>query len=69
MRDTLKKLREAKGLTLRELSQELGYSHSYYHRIEQGEKNGSYAFWERVREYYGLDKGFVWRIMTECSTI
>lgn len=68
MRSTLKRMREAKGLTLREMGDRLGFDYSYYSRIEKGEKDGSYKFWEKIKEFYGLDRGFIWRVMTEDET-
>ncbi len=65
MRTTLKRMREAKGLTLREIGEQLGFNFSYYSRIENGKKDGSYKFWEAIRNYYGLDKGFIWKVMIE----
>lgn len=38
MREYLKQLREAKGLTMQELSEKLGITRQYYQMIESGER-------------------------------
>lgn len=38
MRGYLKRLREAKGLTMQELSEKLGITRQYYQMIESGER-------------------------------
>lgn len=67
MRNTLKRIREVKGYTLREMGELIGFNYSYYSRVEKGERDGSYIFWEKIRSFYGIEKSSVWRLMIEES--
>ena len=51
----LKKLRQERGLTHEQLSKKLGFSKSYYVKIENDFMNPSYKVLKKLKDFYGED--------------
>lgn len=47
--DELKRFREGKRMTQRQMASKIGVSLSYYRKIEQGESNPSYQFMKKLK--------------------
>ena len=61
----LRSLREAKGLTLRELSFQVGYTDSFINRLETGKRGTSLKrLWELVK---ALDGDFFYALAALCA--
>lgn len=59
--DELKKFREGKSMTQRQMASKIGVSLSYYRKIEQGYYEPSYQFLRNVKETFpnvSIDKLF-----------
>lgn len=57
----LKKFREGKRMTQRQMASKIGVSLSYYRKIEQGENNPSYQFMKKLKDVFpkaSVDKLF-----------
>lgn len=54
IRTNLKVFRIKQGLTQDEFAQKVGYSRSYYRRIENGEYSGALKFWQAVSETFSI---------------
>lgn len=55
----LRVFRKEKGLTLKQIGKELGYSYVYISKIERGKVEPSRAFLKRLSEVFGLSIDFV----------
>lgn len=53
-RVNLKKARKDAGYTQQQMAIMLGVSTRYYTMIENGERNGSFAVWDRLEEILGI---------------
>ena len=51
----LKKLRQERGLTHEQLAKKLGFSKSYYVKIENDFMNPSYKVLKKLKDFYGED--------------
>lgn len=59
--DELKKFREGKSMTQRQMASKIGVSLSYYRKIEQGKNKPSYQFMKKLKDVFpkvSVDKLF-----------
>lgn len=63
MRTELKVLRVKHNLTQQEAAEKLGVSVSTYNLVENGNRDGSKAFWQGVQAVFKLEDGEVWQLM------
>lgn len=54
MRKTLKKARQAAGMTQQQIADSLGISLRYYKQIEAGERTGDFALWDMLEDITGI---------------
>ncbi|WP_275579798.1 helix-turn-helix domain-containing protein [Bacillus velezensis] len=52
---TVKKLREERGMTQRDVSEMMGIDHSYLSKIERGVQNPSLNTIRRLSEFFGVE--------------
>ncbi len=53
-RTNLKVFRVKHGLTQDEFAQKIGYSRSYYRRVENAEYSGALKFWQAISTVFGI---------------
>lgn len=63
MRNNLRKCRNEKGLTQREVARYLGISERGYKFIEYGERTGNFEIWDKLEDLFKVHQ----RILRQCS--
>lgn len=64
MRANLKKARQDKGMTQKQIAEYLGMTERSYQRIESGERMGTIETWDLLEDLFGIHQ----RILRECSS-
>ncbi len=54
MRKNLKEARQRAGLTQQQMADKLYISHSYYQKLEEGERRGDIAIWDALEDITGV---------------
>ena len=54
MRAKLKEARKAAGLTQQQMADKLGISLVYYKKIEAGDRDGSFAYWDTMEDMFNV---------------
>lgn len=54
MRENLKAVRKAAGLTQQQLADKLGITERYYRHIEAGDRNGDFEIWDTLEDLLGI---------------
>lgn len=54
MRENLKKARKEKGLTQKNVADQLGMGLVYYQKIEQGSWRGDFRIWDSLEDLLGV---------------
>lgn len=62
-RTSLKVFRIMRNLTQAEFAEKLGYSRSQYALIEQGKRNGTQDFWQKLQEVFSVNDCAMWELM------
>jgi DNA-binding XRE family transcriptional regulator len=63
MRKNLKKCREDKGMTQRQMAEYLGISERGYKFIEYGDRVGNVELWDKLEDLFNVHQ----RVLRECS--
>lgn len=56
MRKNLKEARRKAGMTQQQMADKLNISHSYYQKIEDGERIGSIDVWDALEDITGVNQ-------------
>ncbi len=56
MRKNLKEARQRAGLTQQQMADRLYISHSYYQKLEMGERRGDIAIWDALEDITGVQQ-------------
>ena len=67
MDSKLKRIREGKGLSQRQMADVCGISPIMYQFMEQGRRNGSFRTWARIQDALGIPDGEMWGIVRELT--
>ena len=62
-RTALKVFRVKLKMTQAELAGKIGYSHSQYALIEQGKRNGTQEFWNKLQAAFDIADVDMWELM------
>ena len=54
MRKNLKEARQRAGMTQQQMADKLYISHSYYQKLEAGERRGDIAIWDALEDITGV---------------
>ena len=54
MRHTLKKARQARGMTQRQVAEHLGIKERTYQNIEYAERNSKFEIWDKLEDLFGI---------------
>lgn len=54
MRKVLKEARMAAGMTQQKVADLVGISHTYYQKIEAGERTGEVDIWDTLEDIFGI---------------
>lgn len=54
MRKVLKEARMAAGMTQQKVADRVGISHTYYQKIEAGERTGDFYIWDTLEDIFGI---------------
>ena len=54
MRKILKDARMAAGMTQQKVADMVGISHTYYQKIEAGERTGDFYIWDTLEDIFGI---------------
>lgn len=54
MRKILKEARMAAGMTQQKVADQVGISHTYYAKIEAGERTGDFYIWDKLEDIFGI---------------
>lgn len=54
MRSVLKEARMAAGMTQQEVADKIGISHTYYQKIESGDRTGNFYIWDKLEDIFGI---------------
>lgn len=54
MRENLRKVRKAAGLTQQAMADKLGISLRYYQQIEAGDRTGDFTLWDILEDITGI---------------
>lgn len=63
MRDNLRKCRNEKGMSQKEVAKYLGISERGYKFIEYGERTGNFEIWDKLEDLFSVHQ----RILRQCS--
>lgn len=56
MRKNVKEARQRMGLTQQQMADRLYISHSYYQKLEMGERRGDIAIWDALEDITGVQQ-------------
>ena len=54
MRKALKEARMAAGMTQQKIADLVGICHTYYQKIEVGERTGDFYIWDTLEDIFGI---------------
>lgn len=63
MRTDLKVFRVKQKMTQEEFANKIGFSRSQYALIEQGNRNGTIDFWDKLKNTFEIPDTNMWRLM------
>ena len=63
VRDNLRRARQEKGMTQKQVAEYLEISERYYRFIEAGTRGGEFEIWDALEDLFGIHQ----RILRECS--
>ena len=63
MRRNLKVFRVSKGLRQSDIAKQLGMTSASYSMIEQGKRDGTITFWNKLKETFNIPDCEMWSLM------
>lgn len=63
MRTELKVFRVKQNMTQEEFAEKIGFSRSQYALIEQGNRNGTIDFWDKLKSTFNIPDSDMWNLM------